>query len=92
MRALPDVRNRPVTSLVRSEPLFCEPDTTIREAARMLAEAGRSALLVRLRDGLGIVTDVDFRDKVVLSGASRDAPVSSTPSAPRCWRPRRASR
>jgi CBS domain-containing protein len=82
MRALPDVRNRPVTSLVRSEPLFCEPDTTIREAARMLAEAGRSALLVRLRDGLGIVTDVDFRDKVVLSGASRDAPVSSIMTTP----------
>ena len=66
MRSLPDVRNRPVTSLVRSAPLFCEPDTPIREAAKMLmAEAGRSALLVRLRDGLGIVTDVDFRDKVV---------------------------
>jgi CBS domain-containing protein len=82
MRALPDVRNRPVTSLVRSAPLFCEPDTPIREAARMLADAGRSALLVRLREGLGIVTDVDFRDKVVLSGVSRDAPVSTIMTTP----------
>ncbi len=82
MRALPDVRNRPVTSLVRSSPLFCEPDTPIREAARMLAEAGRSALLVRLREGLGIVTDVDFRDKVVLSGVSREAPVSTIMTTP----------
>ena len=82
MRALPDVRNRPVTSLVRSLPLFCEPDTPIREAARMLAEAGRSALLVRLREGLGIVTDVDFRDKVVLSGVSREAPVSTIMTTP----------
>ena len=30
----------------------------------------------------GIVTDVDFRDKVVLSGASRDAPVSSIMTTP----------
>ena len=40
MRALPDVRNRPVTSLVRSAPLFCEPDTRIREAAGMHGRAG----------------------------------------------------
>ena len=33
MRALPDVRTRPVTSLVRSAPVFCDPDTPIREAA-----------------------------------------------------------
>jgi CBS domain-containing protein len=82
MRSLPDVRNRPVTSLVRSAPLVCESDTSIREAARMLSEAGRSALLVRLRDGLGIVTDVDFRDKVVLSGVSRDAPVTKIMTSP----------
>ena len=82
MRALPDVRNRPVTSLVRSAPLFCEPDTPIREAAKMLADARRSAMLVRLRDGLGIVTDVDFRDKVVFSGVSRDAPVSTIMTTP----------
>ena len=82
MRSLPDVRNRPVTSVVRSAPLFCEPDTPIHEAARMLAAAGRSALLVRSRDGLGIVTDVDFRDKVVLSGVSREAPVSTIMTTP----------
>ena len=82
MRALPDVRNRPVTSLVRSAPLFCDSDTPIREAARMLSEAKRSAMLVRLRDGLGIVTDVDFRDKVVLLGISRDEPVTKIMTSP----------
>ncbi len=82
MRALPDVRNRPVTSLIRSAPLFCEPETPIREAAKLLASAGRSALLVRLREGLGIVTDVDLRDKVVLAGVSRDAPVSAIMTTP----------
>ncbi len=82
MRSLPDVRNRPVTSVVRSAPLFCEPDTSIREAAKIMADAGRSALVVRLRDGLGIVTDVDFRDKVVLSDISREAPVSTIMTTP----------
>ena len=44
--------------------------------------AGRSAILVQARDGLGIVTDVDLRDKVVAPGASGDAPVSSIMSVP----------
>jgi CBS domain-containing protein len=82
MRALPDVRNRPVTSLVRSTPLFCKPDTPIREAAQKMIDAGRSAILVRLRQGLGIVTDLDFRDKVVVGGVSADAPVSTIMTTP----------
>ena len=47
----------------------------------MIAE-GRSAVLVRTRDGLGIVTDVDLRRKVVVGDISRDAPVSAIMSAP----------
>ena len=82
MRSLPDVRNRPVTSLVRSKPIFCEPDTPIREVAKLLIAEGRSAILVRLRDGLGIVTDVDFRDKVVVGGISAEAPVSAIMTTP----------
>ncbi len=82
MRALPDIRTQPVTSLVRSAPLFCEPDTTVREAARLMAAEGRSALLVETRDGLGIVTDVDLRDRVVAGAVSRDAPVSAVMTAP----------
>ena len=65
MRSLPDVVTRPVTSLIRSKPLFCDPDTSAREAAKLMAAEKRSALLVRTRDGLGIVTDLDLRDKVV---------------------------
>ncbi len=82
MRSLPEVRTRPVTSLVRSAPLFCEADTPIRDAAQMLIDAGRSAILVRLRDGLGIVTDVDLRDKVVVGGVSTDAPVARIMTSP----------
>jgi CBS domain-containing protein len=82
MSALPDLRTRPVTSLVRSEPLFCEPDTTVREAARLMAVEGRSAVLIRTRGGLGIVTDRDLRDRVVAEGVSPDAPVTAVMTTP----------
>ena len=100
MRALPDVRTLPVTSVTRSKPLFCDPETTAQEAAKIMIAEKRSAILVRTRDGngiQGIVTDVDLRNKVVVAGVSRHAPVTgssrrrSTPSAPRCWPPRPAS-
>ena len=78
---LPEVQTLPVTSVVRGAPLQCEPETTVSEAAKMMTE-GRSAILVRTRDGLGIVTDVDLREKVVAGGVSRDAPVSAIMSAP----------
>jgi CBS domain-containing protein len=82
MRALPDVVTRPVTSLVRSAPLFCDPATSVRDAARLMAAEKRSALLVETREGLGIVTDLDLRDKVVGNGLSRDAPVSAVMTMP----------
>jgi CBS domain-containing protein len=67
----------PVTSTVRSKPLFCAPETSIEDAARLMREEHRSAILVRTRDGrLGIITDVDLRDKVVAGDVPRDAPVT----------------
>ena len=82
MRAFPDVRTQPVTSVVRSAPLFCDPDTSIHDAAEMMIAERRSAMLVKTRDGLGIVTDVDLRNKVVVGGVSRDAPVSTIMTTP----------
>ena len=35
MRAMPDVRTLPVTSVTRSKPLFCDPETTAQEAAKI---------------------------------------------------------
>jgi CBS domain-containing protein len=82
MSALPDVRTRPVTEVVRSAPVFCDPGTTIRDAARLMIDERRSVILVHAGDGLGIVTDVDLRDKVVVGGVSRDAPVSLIMTTP----------
>ena len=82
MRALPDVVNRPVTSLLRSAPLFCDPTATAREAAGLMQTEKRAALLVRTRDGLGIVTDRDLRDKVLANGLSSETPVSAIMTRP----------
>jgi len=82
MSALPDVRTRPVTEVVRSAPVFCDPDTTIHDAAQLMIDEKRSAILVRARGGLGIVTDIDMRNKVVVDGVSSDAPVTAIMSTP----------
>ena len=85
LRALPDVRTMPVTSVTRSKPLFCDPDTSIREAAKIMIAEKRSAILVRAKEGpgiSGIVTDVDLRNKVVVEHVSRHAPVTAIMSAP----------
>ena len=79
---LPEVQTLPVTSVMRGAPQVCEAETTIHEAAGFMNSDGRSAILVRARDGLGIVTDVDLREKVVVGRVSRDAPVSAIMSAP----------
>ena len=82
MSALPDVRTRPVTEVVRSAPLFCDPSATIRDAAQLMIDERRSVILVRTPGGLGIVTDVDMRNKVVVGNVSRDAPVSTIMTTP----------
>ena len=82
MSSMPDARTRPVTALLSRPPLFCAPDATIREAAGLMIAQGRSAILIDSRGELGIVTDVDLRDKVVAPGASGEAAVSTIMSAP----------
>ena len=82
MSSMPDARTRPVTALLSRPPLFCAPDATIREAASLMIAQGRSAILIDSRGELGIVTDVDLRDKVVAPGASGEAAVSTIMSAP----------
>jgi CBS domain-containing protein len=85
LRALPDVRTMPVTSVTRSKPLFCDPETSIQEAAKIMIAEKRSAILVRSKEGpgiTGIVTDVDLRNKVVVEHVSRHAPVTAIMSAP----------
>jgi CBS domain-containing protein len=82
LRALPDVRTRAVSSLVHHAPVFCDPETPIADAAALMAMEHVTALLVQTREGLGIVTDVDLRDKVVARRASTEDAVSTIMSSP----------
>ncbi|HWF25403.1 MAG TPA: putative nucleotidyltransferase substrate binding domain-containing protein [Solirubrobacteraceae bacterium] len=61
VHGLLDVGTTPVSAIARPA-VFCEPETTIREAALALGEEGVSALLVRVNEEeLGLVTDADVR-------------------------------
>ena len=73
---------RPVADLIRKPLVLCTPDTTIREAARVMSDLGATSAVVDAGDSLGIVTDRDLRSRVVAAGVDPDAPVSAVMSAP----------
>jgi CBS domain-containing protein len=78
-----DPAHQPVATLVNGQPIICDSDWTVREAARRMADAGASAALVRTADGqLGILTDSDLRSRVVAGNVGADAPVTEVMSAP----------
>jgi CBS domain-containing protein len=78
-----NVADQPVATLLRSPAVVCARDTTIREAAQRMSDAGANAIVVDLAPhGLGIVTDRDLRMRVVAAGLGGDAPVSVAMSAP----------
>ena len=75
--------HRPVTRLLRSPTVRCEPMESIREIARRMTDAGASSAIVDLRSGgFGIVTDRDIRTKIVAAGLPLSAPVSSVMTTP----------
>ena len=82
VHAVPEVRTIHVGAIVGGPPVFVAPEEPIREAARAMREHHTSAVLVRTRDGLGIVTDTDLRDEVVAGDVSPDAPVAGLAKAP----------
>jgi CBS domain-containing protein len=77
-----DPQQQPAARLIRGEPLVCEPDATLRDAARLMSQTGSDAALIRLdENGVGILTDRDLR-KVVADGVPAEAAVSEAMSAP----------
>jgi CBS domain-containing protein len=71
-----DQRTAHLGALVHRPAVECTPETSAGSAARLMAEADVSCLLVRLDDGFGIVTDSDLRRKLVARSRSYDTPVS----------------
>lgn len=79
----PEAALQPVRSLIRAEATVCPPDTTIRQAARLMTSAGATSVVVDLgQPELGIMTDRDLRSRVVAGDLTGDDPVSAAMSAP----------
>jgi CBS domain-containing protein len=79
----PEVARQYASDLVRRPPVTCAPETTLRDAARMMGAEQVSSVLVELEGGdFGIVTDSDLRSKVVAGRLSPDDRVSAAMSAP----------
>ena len=72
---------RPAGQLARPA-LLVAPTTTVGEAARRMADEGASCALVDLGTGLGILTDRDFRERVLAAGRGPDTVVAEVMTAP----------
>lgn len=60
------------------KPLFCDEDETIFQAVEKLKKFKSSTVLVTSKDGkIGIATDTDFIEKVVLNRLSFDEPIKT---------------
>jgi CBS domain-containing protein len=77
-----DLAQRQVAALIRTPPLLCMASEPIGEAAQRMTADGASAVLVRTGHGLGIVTDRDFRSRVVAAGLSPGTPISGIMTEP----------
>ena len=71
-----------VGDLIRRRPVVCRPDDTVRAAAKRMAEERVSSLLV-IGDGPpSILTDRDFRSRVLALGHGPDVLVREVMSSP----------
>ncbi|UCB55386.1 MAG: CBS domain-containing protein, partial [Thiotrichales bacterium] len=67
-----------VKDTMSSVVIFASPETTIREAAHLMKQHHISSLLVKDASRLvGIITDRDFRIRVLAEGVPDSAPISS---------------
>jgi len=81
-RTAADFTQSRVGALIRTPPVLCHQDETIRAAASRMTDRGASAVLVRLGHSFGIMTDRDLRARVIGAGLSPDGPVSAAMTAP----------
>ncbi len=77
-----DPRYRTTASLLRRAPVTTSHDTTIAEAAALMASERVSSVLIPMRGAWGIATDRDLRSRVVAVRGALDAPVETIASFP----------
>lgn len=71
----------PVSSLLRGPAIRSPPGITVHEAAKLMAEQNVGSLLID-SDPLSIVTDRDFRTKLLASGRGPETPVMEVATSP----------
>jgi CBS domain-containing protein len=71
----------PVSTLLRGGPVRVSREAKVGEAARLMAERSVSSVLVD-SDPPGIVTDRDFRSRVLAAGRGPETPVLEVASSP----------
>lgn len=72
----------PLSSIIRSTPVTCTPNTPLRKALQMMRDAhvGSMIVLDNAQHPLGIFTLRDLLERVVLENQSIDQPISQTMS------------
>ncbi len=62
--------HQPVSDIYNNNPVFCQDNTSIKEAASIMSTQHCSSVIVNDSKGrsLGIITDFDFKNKVVAKG------------------------
>ena len=78
----PDRRLEPIGTLVRRAVVTTPPDTTVAEAATLMATERVSSLVIPMHDGWAIATDRDLRTKVVAARAGSELPVGEIATFP----------
>jgi CBS domain-containing protein len=73
-----------VADVAKRPAFLCNPETTIRAAAQLMAATGSTSVFVAdsSKRATGVVTDNDFADKVVACARPLDAPVTEIMSSP----------
>jgi CBS domain-containing protein len=67
----PQIFNQSVENIYSKKPIFCDSNMSIQDAAEMMGKNRCSSILVKEPGGgfVGIVTDRDFRNKVIIQAA-----------------------
>jgi CBS domain-containing protein len=76
--------NQPLSQIYSRNPVFCDADASIRDAAIVMASQKSTYAFIRSVDPeqVGIVTEKDFTRKVIARGYPIDNPVTGIMSAP----------
>jgi CBS domain-containing protein len=74
-------RQAPVERHMRAI-VWCDATDSVRDIASKISRAEQSCALVRLSDGIGIVTDRDFRARIATGEVGLDQPVAAIATHP----------